>query len=230
MPHELIIAKLNAYGFNLPALNLIQNYLANRKEIIKINDSCSPWSDIVFGVPQGSILGPLLFNIFLSDLFLVVKDVNIAYADDNTPYDSCYTVEEVILSLQSSLKKLFQCLSDNQMKGNTEKCHLIMSTDQSVNFQPGGSLIERSDYEKISGVKIDYKLDFDEHVKTLCSKANNKLRALARTTPYMSVEKKKILMNSFFNAQFNYYPTVWMLHIRRNKNSIWNLHERCLIG
>ena len=145
MPHKLIIAKLNAYGFNLPALNLIQNYLANRKQIIKINDSCSPWSDIVFGVPQGSILGPLLFNIFLSDLFLVVKDVNIAYADDNTPYDSCYTVEEVILSLQSSLKKLFQCLSDNQMKGNTEKCHLIMSTDQSVNFQPGGSLIERSD-------------------------------------------------------------------------------------
>ena len=230
MPHKLIIAKLNAYGFNLPALNLIQNYLANRKQIIKINDSCSPWSDIVFGVPQGSILGPLLFNIFLSDLFLVVKDVNVAYADDNTPYDSCYTVEEVILSLQSSLKKLFQCLSDNQMKGNTEKCHLIMSTDQSVNFQPGGSLIERSDYEKILGVKIDYKLHFDEHVKTLCSKANNKLRALARTTPYMSVEKKKILMNSFFNAQFNYYPTVWMLHIRRNKNIIWNLHERCLIG
>ena len=92
MPHKLIIAKLNAYGFNLPALNLIQNYLANRKQIIKINDSCSPWSDIFFGVPQGSILGPLLFNIFLSDLFLVVKDVNIAYAD-NTPYDSCCTVE-----------------------------------------------------------------------------------------------------------------------------------------
>ena len=51
------------------------------------------------------------------------------------------------------------------------------------------------------GVKIDYKLNFDEHVKTLCSKANNKLRALARVTPYMSVEKKKILMNSLFNAQ-----------------------------
>ena len=98
------------------------------------------------------------------------------------------------------------------MKGNTEKCHLIMSTDQSVNFQLGGSLIERSDCEKMLGVKIDYKLNFDEHVKTLCSKANNKLRALARTTPYMSVEKKKILMNSFFNAQFNYCPLVWMLH------------------
>ena len=68
LPHDLIIAKLNAYGFSLPALNLIQNYLANRKQRTKINDSYSPWSDILFGVPQGSILGPLLFNIFLGDV------------------------------------------------------------------------------------------------------------------------------------------------------------------
>ena len=54
-------------------------------------------------------------------------------------------------------------------------------------------------------VKIDYKLNFDEHVKTLCSKANNKLRVLVTATPHTNVEKKKILMNSFFNAQFNYY-------------------------
>ena len=78
------------------------------------------------------------------------------------------------------------------------------------------------------GVKIDYKLNFDEHVKTLCSKVNNKLRELARTTPYMSVEKYKILMNSFFNAQFNYCPLAWMLQRRRNNNIIRNLHERCL--
>ena len=63
---------------------------------------------------------------------------------------------------------------------------------------------------------IDYKLNFDEHVKILCSKANNDLRALARATP--SDEKKKILMNSFFGAQFNYYPLIWMLHSHRNNN------------
>ena len=100
------------------------------------------------------------------------------------------------------------------MKGNTEKCHLIMSTDQTVNFQFGGSLIERSDCEKMLGVKIDYKLNFDEYVKTLYCKANNKLRALARATSYMSVEKKKILMNSLFNAQFNYCPLVCCTAVR----------------
>ena len=115
MPHDFIIAKLNVYGFSLPALNTIQNYLASRKQRTKINDSYSPWSDILFGVPQGSVLGPLLFNIFLSDLFLIVKDVNIAsFADDNTLYDACDIIKEVILSLQSSSKKLFQWLSGNQ--------------------------------------------------------------------------------------------------------------------
>ena len=64
------------------------------------------------------------------------------------------------------------------MKGNAEKCHLIISTNESVDFQLGGSLIEWSDIEKMLPVKIDYKLNFDKHVKTLCSRANNKLRAL----------------------------------------------------
>ena len=184
---------------SLPPSNLIQNYLANRKQRTKINDSYSPWIEILFVVPQGSNLEPLLFNIFLSDLFLIVKDIRIAsYADDNTLYDSCDTLEEVILSLQSSSKKLFRWLSDNQIKGNTEKCHLTMNTDQSVNFQLVGSLLERSDCENILGVKNDYKLNFDQHLKTLRSKANNKFRALARVTSYMNAEKKGNTNEIFF--------------------------------
>ena len=78
-------------------------------------------------------MGPPLFNVFLSVLFLIVQDVNIAsYADYNTLYDSCDTIEEVILSLQSLSKNPFQWLSDNQMKSNTEKCHLIITTDQNL--------------------------------------------------------------------------------------------------
>ena len=87
LPHDLLLAKLNAYGFSLPALRLVQSYLSNRKQRTKINSEFSPWEEILFGVPQGSILGPLLFNIFLCDLFFIMNDVEFAsYADDNTPF------------------------------------------------------------------------------------------------------------------------------------------------
>ena len=86
LPHNLIIAKLNAYGFSLSASKLIHDYLSHRKQRTKINSSYSSWEEILFGVPQVSVLGPLLFNIFVSNLFSVLSDVEVAsYADDNTP-------------------------------------------------------------------------------------------------------------------------------------------------
>ena len=85
--YDLLIAKLNAYGFSCPALRLIHDYLLNRNQRTRIKNSYSIWREIVFELPQGSILGLLLFNIFLADLFCIVNSMDIAnYADDNTPY------------------------------------------------------------------------------------------------------------------------------------------------
>ena len=103
LPHDLIVAKLHAYGFSTDSLKLINIYLTERKQRVKINDQFSSWLDIVVGVPQGSILGPLLFNIFFCDMLLFCNDIDFAnYADDNTPYCISKTPEEVISQLEKS--------------------------------------------------------------------------------------------------------------------------------
>ena len=84
--HNLLIAKLNAYGLSLSTLKLVHSYLQNRKQRTKIGSSYSLWEEIVSGVPQGSILGPLFFNICLCDLFLSIENNCFTnYADDGTP-------------------------------------------------------------------------------------------------------------------------------------------------
>ena len=103
LSHDLLITKLNAYGFSMTALRLIQNYLSNWKQ--RTNSS---WEEILFRVLQGSILRPLLFNIFLCDLFLIMNNIELAsYAYDNTPYVVGNNIEELIVRLQNASKTLF---------------------------------------------------------------------------------------------------------------------------
>ena len=228
--HDLLIAKLNAYGLSLPALKLIKDYLQNRKQRTKIGSSYSDWEDITSGVPQGSILGPLLFNIFLCDLFLEDENNYFAnYADDTTPYYFGSTTTEVLDNLSCLTKKLFSWFANNQMKANDDKCHLILSSpEDDIAFQIKNSTLKCSKVKKLLRVHIDYKLKLDTHVKTICKKAHRKLNALSRITNSMELPKRRILMNAFFKAQFNYFPVIWMNHSRGLNNKINRLHERCL--
>ena len=229
LSHELLLAKLHAYGFNLSALRLIHSYLTKRKQRTKINTEYSSWEEILFGVPQGSILGPLLFNIFLCDLFFIMNETEFAsYADDNTPYTSGATIDDVIKKLENDSVLLFKWFSDNQMKANKDKCHLLVNCKDRVIMKVGETDIRSSNCEKLLGVKIDSKLKFDEHLNYIISKASRKVNALSRVAPYMNENKKRILMNSFFWSQFSYCPLVWMFHSRTLNNKINHLHERCL--
>ena len=141
--HKLTLAKLHTYGFSLRALRLIHSYLTNRKQRTRLNGSYSSWEEILLGVPQGSIHGPLLFNIFLRDLFSIMKETSLAsYADDNTPYVTVGNLDEVIKSLQKYSIKLFQWFSDNKMKANQDKCNLLVSGKNNGTMNASGFKIK----------------------------------------------------------------------------------------
>ena len=124
IPHDLIIAKIAAYGFDTNALKLIHSYLSNRNQTVKINSVYSIWKDIFYGFPQGSIIGPLLFNIHLRDLFHFLENTDIAsYADDNALYSAKKNREIVINTIEISLQVLFDWFNDNFMKANSGKRH-----------------------------------------------------------------------------------------------------------
>ena len=213
--HDLLISKFEACGFNTQALIFIQDYLSNRSQKTKINSEYSSFRDIKYGVPQGSILGPLLFNIFLNDIFFFINDSNITnYADDNTPYAAEDSVEKLLETLERETNILIEWFKVNEMKSNSDKCHLIIVNNQDNNIKIGNDIITSKTSVKLLGVTIDNKLNFNEHVDNICKKANNKLHALARIAKYLNPDKLRILMKTFIESQFNYCPLIWMFHSR----------------
>ena len=228
--HDLMIAKLHAYGFRYQSLKLLHDYLTHRFQRVRINSNYSSWREIFIGVPQGSILGPMIFNIYLSDLFLFASKSNIAnYADDNSPYACKKDINSVIAQLEEDSNLLLKWCSNNALKANPDKFHLILSNiDETLSASVGQFKINNSKSEKLLGVTLDNKLTLNEHVTNLCKTASKKLHALARISRYMSTEKRRIIMKSFISSQFGYCPLVWMMHSRILNNRINKIQERAL--
>ena len=186
----------------------------------------SSWEAILSVVPQGSILGPLLFNIFIYDMFLTLNTTYCTcYADDNTPLVVRDDVADVIKALEKIEKNLVSWFSNNEMKLNTDKCHLLLNSQEPNTLQKGGLHINNSLSENLLGITFDFKLKFNKHIEDICQKASQKLNALARLAPYMGTTKKRILINAFFKSKFNNYPLVCMCCKRSLKTKINWLHE-----
>ena len=227
--HNLLIAKLSAYGFDTKSLMFLSAYLKSRKQRIRIGSAFSDYLNILFGVPQASILGPILFIIFLSDLFYIYNDLDYAnYADNTTPYVCRQNYAEAMEFLEQTINNIFAWFKKNGFVANSGKSHFLVSPYEKISLKILGSTIESSPSEELLGTKIDSELTFHKHITSLCSKANQKLTAWARIAKYMTIDKRKIFLNSFVTAQFNYCPLIWMCHSIILNNKINRIYERAL--
>ena len=207
----------------------MEGFLSNRQQRTKMNNVFSRYSEIIYVVPQGSILGPLLFNIYICDIFLDIIECDIAsYADDNTPYNFDFNLDNVISNLEKSTNSTLNWFRENHMKADAGKCHLLVSSDESCTTKTEDFIIKNSTKEKLLGLKFDSYLSFENHVTSLCKKASQKLHALAIISHYMDLNKRRSLMKAFITSQFSYCPLIWMFHSRNLNNKINRIHERAL--
>ena len=161
LPHDLIIAKLEAYGFDYLALKLIHIYLSDRKQRVRVNASFSEWANLDYGVPQGSVLGPELYNYNSNDLFLFMTLVVANYADDNSPFTIAPTIPCVINNLEADSENILWWLKYNGLKANPDKFHLLLSeTDESLSIKVGKFEMQNTTSQKLLGVTLDSKLTF----------------------------------------------------------------------
>ena len=165
--HSLLLAKLSAYGFDNNSLSFVWSYLRNRIQRCKIDNHFSNWREIATGVTQGSILGRLLFNIFISYSFLFFESSDIRnYVDDNTLFAFGKMLDKVTRKLQNDSLILDEWFFNNFLALNSDKCHFMaLGTPNNLPaFKYKGITIKNSTSEKCLCVIIDNKPEFMEHL------------------------------------------------------------------
>ena len=122
LSHDLMVVKLKAYVISKESLQLISDYLSYLKQRTKIGSAYSDWVNVIRGIPQGSILGSLLFNIFINDIFLVVEKSDICnFADDNTLYSHGSNLPLILNNLEHDMRNLLYWFKINSLKANPKK-------------------------------------------------------------------------------------------------------------
>ena len=134
LTYDLILAKLHAYGVDIKRVELLQDYLSYRTQRVKLDFTLSSWLKILLGIPQGSILGSLFFNIFLNDIFWFVEKTDICnFVDSSTIYSCARSIKDVIDNLQSDLKITSKWFKDNQMMANPGKFQFMILSKNIIN-------------------------------------------------------------------------------------------------
>ena len=213
LPHRLLLAKFSAYGLSNDSCNLLMSYLCERKQRVKSGNARSSWSEIIKGVPQGSILGPLLFNVFINDIFYIIENV-CNYADDNVLSCSGDSLQGVTALLESSTLTALKWFGNNLMKANSSNFQAIVfglkTKADDICFNINANEVAATKCVKQLGVCE--KLTFDEHISHMCMKAARQLNSLQRIARYLSQKTKNVVFNSLCKANFSHccFSVVYM--------------------
>ena len=220
-----LLLKLLHYGFDNSALNLISNYFKGRYQTVKFDKKTSPLMSIDLGVPQGSVLGPLFFLIFINDLAYAMNTSCIMFADDTTLYDSGEDLKSLIINLKKKLEPLVDWCKINKLDLNWSKTFFMLVTNKRIKLP--GNTVKVVDTFKLLGVNIDSKLNFSEHCSIVKNLINRKLYSIKRLF-YLATTVKIQFFKTFVLPYFDYCSSLLIYFPKSSIQSLNNCFNLCL--
>jgi hypothetical protein len=210
VPHKRLLKKLKSHGISKSVVNWIENWLSDRRQKVNINGKFSSWIDVLSGVPQGSVLGPLLFLIFINDIDENIISKLWKFADDSK---LCNRVDNELdaETVRSDLKKLFNWSVDWQMLFNVEKCIVMHmgNKNKHFNYEMGGINLKSIEKERDLGVIIHVNGKVSEQCAIASSKANQVLGMIRRNIKFKSKDIILRLYKSLVRPRLEYCVQAW---------------------
>ena len=227
VPHERLLIKLAAYGIRGNILHWIRQFLSNRKQRVVINGQKSTWADVASGIPQGSVLGPILFVIFINDLPSVLQSTARIFADDTKVYRPLITPADTLI-LQNDIANLLEWSKTWQLSFNESKCKILHlgTTNQKQDYYMNGTTLESMEKERDLGIIIDNRLKFHEHAAATISKANQILAVIKKTFISLDSLTLPLLYKSLVRPHIEYGNSIWGPHYLLDAKAVERVQRR----
>ena len=214
IPHDLLIAKLHAYGFSENCVTFFYFSLKRRNKSVEISNTNNLMKELLSGVPQGSILVPILFNIFINYLFLWLSTADLHnFADENTISAFSKDLQELIKKLEDASECAIKLFTNNCMivKPGKFQSIIIESSKGKINPQSlktKGNSNENSKCVRLLSIEIDNHSNFQSHISTTCEKAAGQLNALFCLKSSLNQDQRNAIANSLIYSNFSYCPLI----------------------